>query len=173
MTKNVDNNHEELSQSEIFEKIKQEIAPLQESLSKKSITVQEVKKQLERINEWIKWTNLEKEKQQKLWSVFNKLNQELQETTNENQSIIWIEWLINKINEIEQDREEETEFSINSSKEEQTNLAHEIIEDYYTDAQKWRIESDKNIKDQFARAVETETGRRKRLAEAINHLLNS
>jgi len=81
---NKPNKHEELTEWEIFEKIKQEIAPLQESLSTKSITVHEAKSELKRINEWIKWTNLQKEKQQKLWNAFDKLTKNLEKNIDKN-----------------------------------------------------------------------------------------
>jgi hypothetical protein len=54
MKKNIDKNRKELSESEIFEKIKEEIAPLKKNLSEKSLTVNEAKSELKRINEWIK-----------------------------------------------------------------------------------------------------------------------
>jgi hypothetical protein len=82
--KNKPKEYEELTEWEFFEKIKQEIAPLQESLSKKSITVNEAKGELKKINEWIKWTNLKKEKQQELWSAFDKLTKNLEKNINQN-----------------------------------------------------------------------------------------
>ena len=82
--KNKPKEYEELTEWEFFEKIKQEIAPLQESLSKKSITVDEAKSELKKINEWIKWTNLKKEKQQELWSAFDKLTKNLEKNINQN-----------------------------------------------------------------------------------------
>jgi hypothetical protein len=89
--------------------------------------------------------------------------------------ITWIEWLINKIDEIKEGREAETKSSISSFKEENRNLAEEIIQskDYDPDAQKWRIESDKNIKNQFAYAAKNETGVSWLFAKAIDKLLNT
>ncbi len=47
-------NQAELAENQIFEKIKEDLNPIQENLSEKKITVDEAKSELKRINEWIK-----------------------------------------------------------------------------------------------------------------------
>ncbi|MBQ2599917.1 hypothetical protein II582_00640 [bacterium] len=46
-------NSENLSEKEIFEKIKEDLSPIQENLSEKKITVDEAKSELKKINEWL------------------------------------------------------------------------------------------------------------------------
>jgi hypothetical protein len=54
MTKNTETqNYEELSESQIFEKAKEELSPIQENLIEKKITIDEAKTELKKINEWI------------------------------------------------------------------------------------------------------------------------
>jgi hypothetical protein len=47
-------NQAELAENQIFEKIKEDLNPIQENLSEKKITVDEAKNELKKINEWIK-----------------------------------------------------------------------------------------------------------------------
>ena len=61
MVKNTEiQNYEKLSESQIFEKAKEELNPIQENLIEKKITIDEAKSELKIINEWIQWTKLEK-----------------------------------------------------------------------------------------------------------------
>jgi hypothetical protein len=53
-------NHENLSENEIFEKVKEEITPIQENLSEKRITVEKARDDLQKINERIQSSKLEK-----------------------------------------------------------------------------------------------------------------
>jgi hypothetical protein len=46
-------NYEELSESQIFEKAKKELTPIQENLIEKKITIDEAKTELKKINEWL------------------------------------------------------------------------------------------------------------------------
>ena len=48
----------ESSEKQIFEKIKEDLSPIQENLSEKKITVDEARSELKKINEWLQWTNL-------------------------------------------------------------------------------------------------------------------
>ena len=47
----------ESSEKQIFEKIKEDLSPIQENLSEKKITVDEARSELKKINEWLQWTN--------------------------------------------------------------------------------------------------------------------
>jgi hypothetical protein len=44
-------NYDKLTENQIFEKIKEDLTPIQESLSEKKITVDEAKNELQKINE--------------------------------------------------------------------------------------------------------------------------
>ena len=66
-------NYIELTESQIFEKIKEDLNPIQENLTEKRITVKEAKSELKKINEWIQWTNLETKDKKEIWKAFEKL----------------------------------------------------------------------------------------------------
>ena len=74
MVKNVEvKNHEKLVGSEIFEKIKEDLNPIQENLAEKKITVDEAKSELKKIDEWLNWANLEQKEGKDIWKAFEKL----------------------------------------------------------------------------------------------------
>ena len=66
-------NYVELTEGQIFEKIREDLNPLQENLSEKKITVDEAKTELKKINEWIQWSKLEKKDKKEIWKAFEKL----------------------------------------------------------------------------------------------------
>jgi hypothetical protein len=46
-------NYMELTENQIFEKIKKDLNPIQENLAEKKITINEAKSELKKINEWL------------------------------------------------------------------------------------------------------------------------
>ena len=66
-------NYVELTEGQIFEKIKEDLNPIQENLSEKKITVEEAKSELKKINERIQWTKLESKDKKEIWKAFEKL----------------------------------------------------------------------------------------------------
>jgi hypothetical protein len=46
-------NYVELTEGQIFEKIKEDLNPIQENLAEKKITINEAKTELKKINEWL------------------------------------------------------------------------------------------------------------------------
>jgi len=66
-------NHVELTNNQIFEKIKENLSPIQENLSEKKITIDEAKSELKKISEWIQWTNLETKDKTEIGKTFEKL----------------------------------------------------------------------------------------------------
>ena len=66
-------NYVELTESQIFEKIKEDLNPIQENLAEKKITINEAKSELKKINEWLQWTKLETKDKKELWKAFEKL----------------------------------------------------------------------------------------------------
>jgi hypothetical protein len=46
-------NYVELTEGQIFEKIKEELNPIQENLAEKKITINDAKSELKKINEWL------------------------------------------------------------------------------------------------------------------------
>ena len=66
-------NHIALTESQIFEKIKEDLTPIQRNLEEQNITIDEAKSELKKINEWIQWTKLEKRDKKEIWKAFEKL----------------------------------------------------------------------------------------------------
>ena len=66
-------NYVELTESQIFEKIKEDLNPIQENLAEKKITINEAKTELKKINEWLQWTKLENKDKKEIWKAFEKL----------------------------------------------------------------------------------------------------
>ncbi len=66
-------NYEKLSERQIFEKIKEDLSPIQENLSEKKITVNEAKTELKKINEWLQWMKIEQKDKKEIWKVFEEL----------------------------------------------------------------------------------------------------
>ena len=87
-------NSENLSEKEVFEKIKKDLSPIQENLSEKKITVDEAKSELKKINEWLQWSKLETKDKKEIWKAFEKLIN-LEKNIDENT-------LKNEVNEIVQ-----------------------------------------------------------------------
>ena len=75
--RNESKNYVELSEEQqIFKKIQEELNSVQDKLLQKSeteITVDEAKSELQKINEWIQWSNLESQDKEKIWNAFEKL----------------------------------------------------------------------------------------------------
>ena len=76
-------NNEGFVESQIFKKIKEELAPIQENLAEKKITIDDAKTELKKINEWIQWTKLEQKDKREIWKVFEKLAK-LEQNVDEN-----------------------------------------------------------------------------------------
>ena len=66
-------NYVELTESQIFEKIKEDLNPIQENLAEKKMTINEAKAELKKINEWLQWTKLENKDKKEIWKAFEKL----------------------------------------------------------------------------------------------------
>ena len=66
-------NYVELTESQILEKIKEDLNPIQENLAEKKITINEAKSELKKINEWLQWSKLEKKDKKEIWKAFEKL----------------------------------------------------------------------------------------------------
>ena len=86
-------NYMELTENQIFEKIKKDLNPIQENLAEKKITINEAKSELKKINEWLQWTKLENKDKKEIWKAFEKLTK-LEKNIDENT-------LKNEVNEME------------------------------------------------------------------------
>lgn len=78
MSNKVENNENiqnsvEFTECQIFEKIKEDLSPIQENLAEKKITVDEAKSELKKINDWLQWVNIEQQDKKEIWKAFEKL----------------------------------------------------------------------------------------------------
>ena len=80
-TENFDNkqqekrkNYVELTELQILEQAKDEITPIQENLANQKITIDEAKKELQKINERLQTSNLDNNEKNEIWKTFDKLN---------------------------------------------------------------------------------------------------
>ena len=87
-------NHENLSENEIFEKVKEEITPIQENLSEKRITVEKARDDLQKINERIQSSKLEKKDKKEFWKAFEKLTK-LEKNVDEKHLKVEVDKIIN------------------------------------------------------------------------------
>ncbi len=88
-------NYVELTENQIFEKIKEDLNPIQENLAEKKITLNEAKSELKKINERIQWTKLEKKDKKEIWKAFDKLIKNIDENTLKDEVIEIIKLLNN------------------------------------------------------------------------------
>ena len=116
MKKNIElKDHKNLSENEIFNKIKNELSSIQNKLSEKSeekMTINEAKDELKKINEWLQWSKLETKDKKEIWKAFEKLIN-LEKNIDENT-------LKNEVNEVVQLLETRTKWDL-------ANLKHTVI----------------------------------------------
>ena len=165
MTDNIENdkktqNDIELNENEVFEKIKEDLNPIQENLSEKKITIDEAKDELKRINEWIKWTNLEVKDKKEIWKAFEKLTK-LEKNVDENT-------LKNEVKEIVELLESLTNRDL-------ANLKSTIIHKHPnnerpSDVQKWIKESANNLDSTINEASEDKNPIARRFGKAMKWL---
>ena len=116
MKKNIElKDHKNLSENEIFNKIKNELSSIQNKLSEESeekMTINEAKDELKKINEWLQWSKLESKDKKEIWKAFEKLIN-LEKNIDENT-------LKNEVNEVVQLLETRTKWDL-------ANLKHTVI----------------------------------------------
>ncbi len=146
MTDNIENiknsqNQKELSENQVFEKIKNDLNPIQENLSEKKITVDEAKSELKKINEWIQWAKLEIKDKKEIWKAFDhltKLEQNIDENT-----------LKNEVNEIINLLETLTKKDLSNLKDNIQKNTHQIHEHLNNgrpaEVQEWLEEASNNL----------------------------
>ena len=135
----------ESSEKQIFEKIKEDLSPIQKNLSEKKITVDEAKSELKKINEWLQWTKLETKDKKELWKAFEKLIK-LEKNIDENSLKNEVKEIINLLETL--------------TKKDLKNLEGNVLQKYIpwqseqksgnetqhsAEADKWRKESSNNL----------------------------
>ena len=146
MTAQIENNKDsknqaELAENQVFEKIKNDLNPIQENLSEKKITVDEAKSKLKKINEWIQWTKLEIKDKKEIWKAFDhltKLEKDIDETA-----------LKNEVNEIINLLETLTKKDLSNLKDNIQKNTHQIHEHLNSgrpaEVQEWLEEASNNL----------------------------
>lgn len=128
----------ELTEKQIFEKIKEDLNPIQENLAEKKIRVDEAKSELKKINEWLQWTNLEQKEKKEIWKAFEKLNK-LEKNIDENS-------LKNEVNEIIKLLEILTKKDLANLKQDITwTKKHQEKHERPAEVQEWIQESSKDL----------------------------
>ena len=161
-------NQAELAENQIFEKIKEDLNPIQENLSEKKITVDEAKNELKKINEWIKWTNLEKKDKKEIWKAFEhltKLEKNIDETA-----------LKNEVNEIINLLETLTKKDLASLKDNIQKNTHQIHEHSNSgrpaEVQKWLEEASNNLASTIDDASQDKNSIAKKIWERMKKLMS-
>ena len=151
-------NYVELTEGQIFEKIKEDLNPIQENLAEKKITINEAKSELKKINEWLQWTKLENKDKKEIWKAFEKL-MKLEKNIDENT-------LKNEVEEIKNLLETLTRKDLD-------NLSANVLwQERKPEVQKWIDESNKNFRNHFAYAAKHEPNTVAKIAAiAINNIL--
>lgn len=137
-------NYVELTESQIFEKIKEDLNPIQENLSEKKITVDEAKSELKKINEWLQWTKLEKKDKKKIWKAFDKLTK-LEKNIDENSLKKEVREIKNLLETLTKKNLKNLEDSVKKHVPWQSEQKHENEGQYLTEADEWRKESSDNL----------------------------
>ena len=172
MKKDIENqNYEELSKIQIFEKIKEDLNPIQESLSEKKITVEEAKYELKKINEWLQLTKLENKDKKEIWKAFEKL-MKLEKDIDENSLKSEVERIKNlleiltrkdlkKLGDSIQKKHIPWQIEQKSQKEIQ----------HLTDADKWRKESSNNLELTIHEASQDTNPWARKIGERMENLM--
>ncbi len=164
-------NYVELTEDQIFEKIKEDLNPIQESLSDKKITVDETKYELKKINEWIQWAKLENKDKKEIWKAFEKLIN-LEKNIDENS-------LKNEVNEIIDLLETLTKKDLANLEKNikqkhilwQSEQGYENEIQYLAKANEWRKESSNNLEKTVHEAAQDQHPWAKKIGERMEKLM--
>ncbi len=158
-------NYIELTEKQIFEKIKENLNPIQENLSEKKITVDEAKSELKKINEWLQWTKLENKDKKEIWKAFEKL-MKLEKNVDENTLKNEVIEIIKLLNNLTKKDLAKLEQSIKWRKYE-SNPENSIEE-----AQKWRKESSDNFDLTVHEATKDKNHVARKIGERMKYLMS-
>lgn len=164
-------NYVELTEDQIFKKIKEDLNPIQESLSDKKITVDEAKSELKKINEWIQWAKLENKDKKEIWKAFEKLIN-LEKNIDENS-------LKNEVNEIINLLETLTKKDLANLEKNikqkhilwQSEQGYENETQYLAKADEWRKESSNNLEKTVHEAAQDQHPWAKKIGERMEKLM--
>ena len=152
----------ESSEKQIFEKIKEDLSPIQENLSEKKITVDEARSELKKINEWLQWTNLKTQEKKEIWKAFEKLTK-LEKNVDEIT-------LKNEVSEIMKLLEKLTQKDLEKLKQDIKWEKHQETIKRPTEVQAWIQKSSKNLDSTINNAAEDKNPVAKRIWKAMKRL---
>ena len=153
-------NYEGLSESQIFEKAKKELTPIQENLIEKKITIDEAKTELKKINEWLQWTKLEKKDKKEIWKAFEKLLK-LEKNIDENSLKNEVEEIINLLKNITKKDLAHLE----------KNIRNNQIEDRTPEVQDWIEKSSTNFDLTVHNAAKDKNSIARKIGERMEYLM--
>lgn len=164
-TENFDNkqqekrkNYVELTELQILEQAKDEITPIQENLANQKITIDEAKKELQKINERLQTSNLDNNEKNEIWKTFDKLNK-LEQSIDENN-------LKTEVNEIIKSLEKLINLELNNLKfdiQNQKNYIRKWQDSRPIEVQKWINQSSQH----FAETINEASQDKNWIARAI------
>ena len=152
----------ESSEKQIFEKIKEDLNPIQENLSEKKITVDEARSELKKINEWLQWTNLKTQEKKEIWKAFEKLTK-LEKNVDEIT-------LKNEVSEIMKLLEKLTQKDLEKLKQDIKWEKYQETIKRPTEVQAWIQKSSKNLDSTINNAAEDKNPIAKRIWKAMKRL---
>ena len=164
-------NYVELTESQIFEKIKEDLNPIQENLTEKKITVKEAKSELKKINERIQWTKLEAKDKKEIWKAFEKLIK-LEKDIDENSLKDEVKEIINLLETLTKKDLANLEKNIKQKHIPwQSEQGYENETQYLTKADEWRKESSNNLEKTVHEAAQDQNPWAKKIGERMENLI--
>ena len=159
-------NYVELTESQIFEKIKEDLNPIQENLAEKKITINEAKSELKKINEWLQWTKLETKDKKELWKAFENLIK-LEKNIDENSLKDEVKEIINLLETLTK------KDLANLNREiQQNNKQRRIPSERKPGVQEWIDESSDNLDLTIHNAAEDKNSIARKIGERMEYLMS-
>ena len=159
-------NYVELTESQIFEKIKNDLNPIQENLAEKKITINEAKSELKKINEWLQWTKLETKDKKELWKAFEKLIK-LEKNIDENTLKDEVKEIINLLETMTK-----KDLANLNREVQQNNKQRRIPSERKPEVQKWIDESSDKFDLTVHEAAEDKNPIAKKIGERMEYLMS-
>lgn len=153
----------ELSEGEILKRAKKDLIPIQENLTEKKITIDDAKKELQKINEWLQWTNLEQKDKKEIWKAFEKLTS-LEKNIDE-------ETLKNEVDEIINLLETLTKKDLAQLKQD-IQRAQDYTRERPKETQEWIKESSKNLASTINDASQDKNPIAQKIGERMKRLMS-
>lgn len=133
-----------LEEVDIFKKAQAELEPIQQNLLEKKMTIDEAKQELQQINEWLQWANIENRDKRRLNRAFDKLLK-LEENVDElslKEEVDKIDKLLDKLTKSDLRKLRNEVILANHGK---TSIDRQRIINRKPDVQEWIAEASNNL----------------------------